>query len=184
MSDKCPRKSGEKRPREMEAQQGSALEGFGPKKSKISLSIIPFHHSNTNHATPEAPKNVYGTAKIEAKEARRREHEEDWIEHDRATKAARAKYRLYAERKQRLEKISSDAEKRKEEIRLELLALDQKQVQMAVALEELEEKFGEDAVRGEKDARISEKYRAFLEMETDELDLETLSSAVLGETAR
>lgn len=127
----------------------------------------------SGHKTPA--KHLYGAAKIEAqaveKTRRRDEHEEDAINHDRRTKAARAQYAWFKERKERLEGICRDSERDILKKQTEQQVLRQKIQETMESLNDHKEQHGGAARVGERAAEVSAKYTAYLEMESDELDL-------------
>lgn len=104
---------------------------------------------------------------------RRDEFAEAALAHDRNTKDSRARHQTYVSHKAVLDNHRAKAEAeiagmeaRKEELRKVIADMDEK-------AEDLEGRLGgEEAVQGAKDTANSAKYEAFLEMESDELDLE------------
>lgn len=122
------------------------------------------------------PKNLYGAKKIEAfgaeKASRRDEHEEDYLRHDRNTVLSRQNWKHIEQRTERYQKFQKEAEVRLAGLPAEEEALREKIQHWKEELEKLKEKSRDKAQSGEDDTKLSAKYKAYLEMESDELDLD------------
>lgn len=128
------------------------------------------------HAQSKLPKNMYGKERIAAhlkEKARRRDkYEQVAIAHDQRTKRERGIFGSYASQKKvnedHIEKLQAeiDGMAAKREALKEKIRFHQGNIA------QLEEKSGETARKGEKAAAISAKYEAYLNMETDELNVE------------